>query len=319
MTGKRTPTRKKVQEALSVLRELGLPKGQQNERSALTLLALADVEPLRPWAAAVRPLLGVTPIMKWIEAHCGVPYAPNTRETIRRQTLHQFVDAGLVVLNPDAPERSVNSPHTVYQLSVEVHEVIRNHGTDDWRRVVGSFVEARPRLADLYAKRRDVHRVPVALGDDRILELSAGAHSELIKQVIEVFSPTFLRSPQLLYVGDTGAKWVHADLEAFRRLGASVDPHGKMPDLVIFDGERNWLVLVEAVTSHGPVTALRQRDLATLFAGVGVGVVYVSAFPDRATMTRHWADIAWDSEIWLASDPAHLIHLNGDRFLGPRT
>src|SRR5690606_29840365 len=148
-------------------------------------------------------------------------------------------------------------------------------------------------------KRRDVQRVPIHLDDGGVLELSGGAHSELIKQVIEVFSPTFLRTPQLLYVGDTGEKWVHADLDSFSRLGVTVDPHGKMPDVVLYDRERSWLILVEAVTSHGPVTGLRQRDLATLFAGVGAGVVFVSAFPDRATMARHWADIAWDTEIWL--------------------
>ena len=120
---------RKIAEALSILRELGLPRQQRNERSALTLLALAGLKPEMAWPEARAPLMGITPIMEFAAAHYGKEYAPNTRETVRRQTIHQFLDAGLVVTNPDAPDRAVNSPKVVYQLEARALRGLRLRNT----------------------------------------------------------------------------------------------------------------------------------------------------------------------------------------------
>jgi hypothetical protein len=45
--------------------------------------------------------------------------------------------------------------------------------------------------------------------------------------------------------------------------------------------------------------------------------VYVSAFPDGKTFGRYRRAIAWESEVWIADAPTHMIHFNGNRFLGP--
>ena len=105
-----------IDKALQILADVGLPRAQRNERSALTLLALTDMRPNRRWKAAAAPLMGITPIMDWISEHYAKTYAPNTRETIRRQTMHQFVQANLALYNPDDPLRPVNSPRAVYQV-----------------------------------------------------------------------------------------------------------------------------------------------------------------------------------------------------------
>ena len=131
----------RIDEALSVLRALGLPREQQNERSALTLLAVLDLSPTDPWEAAAAPLIGVTPIMEWVETNYGRTYAPNTRETFRRFTLHQFVDAGLVVPNPDQPDRPVNSPRYCYQIEPEAHALLRAFGTGRWGAVISQYFE----------------------------------------------------------------------------------------------------------------------------------------------------------------------------------
>ena len=134
----------RIDEALSVLRALGLPREQQNERSALTLLAVLDLSPTDPWEEASAPLIGVTPIMEWVETNYGRTYAPNTRETFRRFTLHQFVDAGLVVPNPDQPDRPVNSPRYCYQIEPEAHELLRTFGTGQWETMLARYLERRP-------------------------------------------------------------------------------------------------------------------------------------------------------------------------------
>src|ERR1700722_4089224 len=101
--------------ALEILAALDFPRAQQNERSALTLLAVIALTPAKKWKEATDPLMGITPIMDWAAEHYGKRYAPNTRETFRRQTMHQFMEAGLVLYNPDNPSRPVNSPRAVYQ------------------------------------------------------------------------------------------------------------------------------------------------------------------------------------------------------------
>lgn len=90
-----------------------------------------------------------------------------------------------------------------------------------------------------------------------------------------------------------------------------------MPDVVLYYPERNWLLLVESVTSHGPVDANRHEELARLFSTATPGLVYVTAFPNRLNMARYLSEIAWETEVWVADAPSHLIHFNGVRFLGP--
>jgi hypothetical protein len=101
------------------------------------------------------------------------------------------------------------------------------------------------------------------------------------------------------------------------QLGVSINVHGKMPDVVFYDPQRNWLLLVESVTSHGPVDPKRHEELSGQFAGTSAGLVYVTAFPDRLVMAHYLSEIAWETEVWVASAPSHIIHFNGERFLGP--
>lgn len=305
-----------VAAALAILAELGLPRAQLNERSAYTLLALSDVGPKQTFAAAQAPLRGITPIMDWVREHYAKSYAPNTRETFRRQTMHQFVDAGLVLYNPDKPDRPVNSPKAVYQLTPETLALLRLHGSTQWTDTLRSFLGARGKLVERYARPRLMKLVPLALTSG-ILQLSPGAHSKLIRAIVEEFAPRFAPGSTLAYAGDTGRKHGYFDAELLRQLAVTVDDHGKMPDVVIFDKARNWLILAEAVTSHGPVDAKRQEELTKLFGGATAGLVFLTAFPTRAIMARYLPEVAWETEVWVADAPSHLIHFNGDRFLGP--
>lgn len=307
----------RVDEALAILEQLGLPREQQNERSALTLLALLGLKPGDSWEQADSPLMGVTPIMAWAETHYDRAYAPNTRETFRRFTLHQFVDAGLVVPNPDKPDRTGNSPNYCYQIEPEALKALRTLGRSEWEAALADYLEKRPMLRAQYAQRREMERIPLAIQKGVEITLSPGGQNELVREVMEEFCPRFVPGGEPLYIGDAGQKWAHFNEELVAELGMAIDQHGKMPDLVVFDRERSWLILVEAVTSHGPVSPKRMRELKELFAGVDVGLVFVTAFMDRATFLKYLSEIAWETEVWIADSPGHLIHFDGERFLGP--
>jgi hypothetical protein len=307
----------RINEALQILADLGLPRAQRNDRSALTLLALLGLTTKRLWSEADNPLMGITPIMDWVRLHYGKDYAPNTRETIRRQTIHQFVQAGLALYNPDNPARPVNSPHAVYQIAPEALTLLRSFGTSAWDAALPRYLRQARTLAERYARQREMHLVPIHLPAGEGIFLSPGDHSELIRAIIEEFAPRFTPGGILIYAGDTGEKLGCIDADRFAELGISVDGHGKMPDVVIHYVEQNWLLLIEAVTSHGPVDAKRHEELMALFANSSAGLVYVTAFPTRQTMGRYLSEIAWETEVWVADAPSHLIHFNGDRFLGP--
>ena len=303
--------------ALQVLAALGFPKAQQNDRSALSLLALLNLQPRKNWSQAECPLMGITPIMDWIRDHYEKAYAPNTRETIRRQTMHQFVDAGLVVYNPDNPARAVNSPAAVYQIEPFALELLRSFDTGAWNDNLKVYLGKQQTLAARYANQREQNLVPVQIAPGKVIKLSPGEHSELIREIIESFAARFVPGAVLIYAGDTGEKWGYFEKPLLSKLGVEIETHGKMPDVVLHYPDRHWLLLVESVTSHGPVDGKRHAELAKLFAGSKAGLVYVTAFPNRSIMSRYLGEIAWETEVWVADAPSHLIHFNGERFLGP--
>jgi hypothetical protein len=308
---------RKIREAIGVLKALGFPREQQNERSALTLLSLLNLKPQDSWTAASDPLMGITPMMEFFSREYGKTYAPNSRETVRRFTVHQFLQAGLITENPDEPSRPTNSPKAVYQIEARSLEMLKKYGTDEWPAVLLAYRSSIEPLKRRYDRDREMQRIPVELAKGKSISLSPGGHNLLVKLILDEFAPRFTPGAKIVYVGDTKKKWAYFDSKALDGMGVVVDEHGKMPDVVIHDVKRNWLVLIEAVTSHGPVNPKRRAELKELFAKCSAGLVFVTAFPDRKTMVKCLGEISWETEVWLAESPTHLIHFNGVRFLGP--
>lgn len=308
---------KRLTETKELLKSLGLPRQQQNDRTALCLLALIDLKPDQDWNHAKSRMIGITPIMEFSKEFYGREYKPNTRETFRRQSMHQFVSAGIALYNPDNPNRPVNSPKAVYQIEEETLILIQNYNTDNWIVLLEKYLSNRQTLVQEYAKERDQYKLSLLIDEESEYKFSSGEHSQLIKDVIEEFGPRFVPGGRLIYAGDTGSKTEFFDEKILLELGVSVDLHGKMPDVIIYYPEKKWLILVEAVTSHGPVDGKRHKELQSLFKDSKVGIVYVTAFPNRKLMAKYFDEIAWETEVWVANAPSHLIHFNGVRFLGP--
>ncbi|MBC7835239.1 MAG: restriction endonuclease [Phycisphaerales bacterium] len=308
----------RAKDAVSILAALGLPKAQQNERSALTLLALAGLRPKTPWEAARARLLRTVDIMGFMRDAYKKDYAPNTRETIRRQTLHQFEQARLVDRNPDDPARATNSGKNAYRLTDPALAVIAafGHGLA-FEQAVAVFRERFGSLETAYRGTRELHRVPLVLSDFTEVSLSAGVHNELQAAVVRDFGPRFAPGARVLYLGDTADRHAVLDAKGLRNLGVVLTAHDKLPDVILHQPSKNWLFLVEAVTSHGPVSPKRHREMETAFSECSAERVYVTAFPNVAVFRKYAAEIAWETEVWLADSPDHMIHFNGEKFLGP--
>jgi hypothetical protein len=255
--------------------------------------------------------------MAWMRDHYAKDYAANSRETIRRQTIHQFEQARLVDRNPDDPTRPTNSGDTVYQLTEGAAEVLKMFGGARFARVCEKFIQRHGSLSAAYDRARTMVKVPVTLPDGSKVEMSPGLHNELQRLVIEQFSPRFAQGAVVVYLGDAADKRLVIATDILRQLRVPEMNHDKLPDVVLFDRGRNWLFLIEAVTSHGPVSAKRHVELEAMLKDCPAGRVYVTAFMDFSAFKKYASEIVWESEVWIAEFPDHMIHFNGDKFLGP--
>lgn len=307
----------RLDDAKKILEAFGFDQQRSNDRSGRTLLALAQLDEHGKWSDAQNPMLGLRAVLDWVRERLNHEVAENTRETYRRQTLHQFRDAGFVIYNDDDPGRPTNSSKNNYRINPDALEVIRAYGTGEFDDALAAYLVEAPGLLDKYRAKRSLTRIPVTLPGGKELTLGGGGQNVLIKQMIDDFCGYFIPGGEVLYIGDADEKLMHFDADKLASLGVTVDTHGQLPDLVVYQASKNWLFLMEAASTHGPVDAKRYGELKELFDGSTAGLVYVSCFPDRKTMRKFLADLAWESEVWCAEDATHMIHFDGQRFLGP--
>src|SRR6266496_3603269 len=307
----------KLGEAMEILKSLGFGPRQSNQVAVYTFLALVDLAANAPWSAASNPLLGITPIIEFIAKAFGVRYAPNTRETIRDEAVKYFVETGLLLRNPDNPRRPTNSGRTVYQVEPTALALVRIFGTKAWPAQLKEYLANRAKIRQAVERQRNLARIPVKLPSGETVTLSPGGQNPLIKQIIEEFCQRFAPGATVVYIGDAESKFLHLEAAYLEGLGVVIAPSAKMPDVVVHDTKRNWLVLVEAVTSAGAVDWKRRNELKELFNGCKAGLVFVTAFETRRTMQSFLPMISWETEVWVFEDADHMIHFNGERFLGP--
>ncbi len=244
--------------------------------------------------------------MDYLKLHYGSNYAPNTRETFRRQVLHKFVHAGIADYNPFDPKLPTNSPKAHYAITPAALKAVQCYATENWENAVNCFFMKKDSLIDRYADQRHYEMIPVTLDSGQDILLSAGRHNELQRTVIKDFIPRFAPGAQLLYLGDTAKKNLYVDKPRLTEFNIVITGHDKLPDLVFYDTLREWLILVEAVTSHGPVSPSRKIDLENMLSDCPLRRVYVSAFPDFKEFRHQLTEIAWESA-------DHLIHFDGER------
>lgn len=314
----------KLEQAKTILRALGLPKAQTNDRSGWVLLALASVKPSDNWDTSTAPLLPTVRIMEFIRIEYGKDYKANSRETIRRSTLQQFEQARILDRNRDDPLRDTHSKHNNYSLNQIILDILVAYPNGNWEEKIKDYNNSVVALTAQYERQLELQKIPITLPNGDALKLSPGKHNQLHADVIHEFCSRFIGGGgRLLYLGDTassrneGGKFMFFKEEYLASLGVPPMSHDKLPDIVVYDEQRKWLFLIEAVTSHGPISPKRWIELDNAYKDCKVGIVYVTAFPDRAEFRKNAADIAWESEVWIADNPDHMIHFNGDRFLGP--
>ena len=303
----------KIKEAKELLRELDVPVQQQSDLCALVILALARLQPNDEWILSTNHWIRIHDILLFIKQVYGITYAENSRETIRKQAIHHFRNAAFIEDN-GAP---TNSPNYRYRLTEEMLSLLKSYQTMHWNSTKHSFLENHNSLINFYRSIKLMEKMPVKINGNE-LTFSPGKHNELQKLIIEEFAPRFAENATCLYVGDTIQKDLVKNETILSKLGFKMTLHDKLPDVILYVEDKNWLYFIEAVTSVGPMSPKRIKELESMTSDVTAGKIYVTAFIDFKTFKSFSEALAWETEVWIADLPDHMIHLNGDKFLGPR-
>lgn len=303
----------KIEEARTILKELEVPVKQQSDLCCYVLLAMANLKKHDKWEVATNEWIRIHDMIAFSNSNHGTTYAENSRETFRKQAVHHFRNAAFI----ESTGLATNSPNTRYRLTDEMLSLIHCFKTSDWKNAKQRFLSAHESLIEFYASERKMMKMPVKInGVD--LTFSPGKHNELQKAIIEEFAPRFAPNSECLYVGDTTKKNLVKSVDKLEKLGFAITLHDKMPDVVLYSEEKNWLYFIESVTSVGPMEPKRIKEIEEMTAGVNAGKIYVTAFLDFKTFKKFSESLAWETEVWIADMPDHMIHMNGDKFLGPR-
>ena len=304
---------KKIEETREFLQMIGMPKAQQADICCYVILAMAGVKPDMSWSETTNEWIRIHDIIQFVNTFYDMSYAENSRETFRKQALHRFRTAALIEDNGKA----TNSPNYRYRLTEETVEMLRTMGTPAWKTSVKRFLYYHEKLIDLYASKKKMTIMPVNINGESF-KFSTGKHNELQKAIIEEFAPRFAPNSECLYVGDTIEKDLVKNVEKLKELGFEITLHDKMPDVVLYREDKDWIYFVESVTSVGPMDPNRILEITEMTKDVTAGKIFVTAFLDFKTYKKFAEDLAWETEVWIAEMPEHMIHLNGDRFMGPR-
>lgn len=308
----------KLEVAKHLLERVGMPTEQQSALCCLSLLAMAKLAKSTPYSQATNEWVRIHDIIAFISDHYGVAYAENSRETFRKRAMHAFRTAALIEDNGKA----TNSPNYRYRITSEFLAVIQNMSGSkrvlcDDNAYLTQFIANHENLTEIYASKKKMQKLPVRI-NNKDFTFSPGKHNQLQKAIIEEFAPRFAPNSECLYVGDTTQKDLVKDVDKLSSIGFEITLHDKMPDVVLYREDKNWVYFVEAVTSVGPMNPKRVSEITAMTENVSSGKIFVTAFLDFATFKKFSEQLAWETEVWIADMPEHMIHLNGDKFLGPR-
>lgn len=303
----------KIEETREFLNNIGMPKAQQADICCYVILAMAGIKSDMQWKEATNDWIRIHDIIQFANSYYGTTYAENSRETFRKQALHHFRTAALVEDNGQA----TNSPNYRYRLTEETLQMLRVRDTIEWQPSLRRFLHYHQSLIEMYASKKKMSMMPVKINGQNF-SFSPGKHNELQKAIIEEFAPRFAPNSECLYVGDTIEKDLVKNVEKLTELGFEITLHDKMPDVVLYREDKEWLYFVESVTSVGPMDPKRILEITEMTKDVTAGKIFVTAFLDFKTYKRFSENLAWETEVWIAEMPEHMIHLNGDKFLGPR-
>ncbi len=308
-----------INEALEILENVGIPMTSKTERGlermAVCLLAVAGVR--KDWSKAKENAnLKSRDIINIVNKNFEEKISSGSYDDIRRKDLKLLVLADIVVNSGVNKGSATNDPTRGYALHPDFKALIVTYNTANWNKSLKAFNKNKPNLAEILSRKRNIEKIPVKLPSGKPLELSLGEHNVLQKAIIEEFLPRYGSDCSVLYFGDTSNKSLHIEVEELKKLNFFELSHDELPDIIAYSKKNNWLYLIEAVYSSGPMSETRVLELRKMLNDCKAELIFVTAFLTRGEFRKWQMDIAWETEVWTADHPDHLVHFNGHKFLG---
>ena len=313
-----------VEQALKILTALGIPTGRmtahRKKRMAKAFIAVAALKPGMSWKDMKTSDENHRPrtrdVIAWMNKYLEENVSSGSYDDVRRQDLVLPTEAGIILKAAGNKDAATNDGTRGYAINPDFASQIRKFGTPNWDADLADFMANKQSLTDALYRERKLAMQSVKIGDADIV-LSAGKHNQLQRAVIEQFLPRFGYGAEVLYVGDAASKFLYLKAERLKELNFFEISHEKLPDVLAFSAEKNWLYLIEAVHSANPISPLRKRNLEQLTRRCTAEIIFVTAFLNHVAYKKFSGDIAWETEVWIADAPDHMIHLNGHNFMGP--
>lgn len=313
---------KLMNEALDILAKVGIPLETKSnrglERMAVCFLAVAGVK--KEWKEAKdvddKVSLKTRDIIQIVNKHFNENISSGSYDNIRRKDLKLLIVADLIISTGSKRGAATNDPTRGYALHPDFKNLISQYNTGKWSKELLKFKKGRPSLAEILERKRNIAKVAVTLPNGKPLQLSLGEHNVLQKALIEEFLTRYGSDCEVLYVGDTSNKILHIEENELQRLKFFELSHKELPDIIAYSKKKNWLYLIEAVHSSGPMSELRVLELKRMLKDCKAELIFVTGFLTRDIFRKWVQDIAWETEVWIADNPDHLIHFNGHKFLG---
>lgn len=311
-------------EALHIVESLGIPTDDltdiRKEKIAMALLAVGDVKTSKEWAKikdANKPYAVTTKQMiDFYNQYLEDSTSKGSYDYVLRHGLKRLLIAGIVVQSK--PDSNLSDSTRGYKISVEYSKIIRTYHQKDWAQQVSIFNRSHKTYAERLAQTRDIPKITVRTADGQEFQLKDGEHNLIQQQIIQEFLPRFGYGSKILYCGDSDNKYgVINETDAMAKLGINDISQGKLPDVVAYSESKDWIFLIEAYHSSNPITAERKYELEQMMGNAASKCVFVTAFNNHDAYHSCPEDIAWETEIWIATEPDHMIHRNGHRFMGP--
>lgn len=321
---KRTYDYNKMNEMAEILKALELPKNLTNVRGILTLLATAQIEEKSKWRSAQESYMRTHDMIHFINMHYpnkgGTDlkkgdYKENTRESIRKGAVAPFCEIAILESNGEV----TNSGNTGYRLTKEFAKLLKSYGTEEWHDNLEYYKSSHISYAQKYNQDKDLDKGLGATFNGVEYRFSVAPHNRLQIAVLNDFVPYFVSGAKLLYIGDTKNRIIVKDDEMLKKLNVHVLDNAKLPDIILYDEneKHKWLLFIEAYTSSGEITIERKKKILEYCQDCpkDVEIIFVTAFMNMKKCKEKFLSIAWDTEIWVAEEPKHMIHKNGDRFI----
>jgi len=197
------------------------------------------------------------------------------------------------------------SPNSCYRLANSFVDILRE---DNWQSILDQWIQG-----DAVRRRHELQAVAAA----EAKKMADNSHTQLIQASINHYVPAFLPGYEVLYVDDgDGDRITEEQKEILAKAGLALELGDAMPDVLLWNPEKSFLWVIEAVTSDGEVDSHKVAQMTNFsnrhnIQSIGFTTTYPTwkKFAERQKQTK--ANLAINSHVWILESGSTQLTVEG--------